>query len=633
MRLDHTRFNRRRITTAAVACWGFAALTGCGPKPQTDPAAPAAHQHPTQPGQRNTRSVPLVQALRDLQSIPFSLSRPLVHHTTTRSLCYLESLGPIQRPAVTHPAIEALKSHGNQAVQAVEGLLDGPDATLHGAAIMALAELQPNAPQTWNRLERMLAHPTSGALRLYALNAWVRLEGIGVEPLTKALKTGPEAVQELAAFGLGLLGTASLSAVPDLLHVLQNSQTDPAGHNHLAASVAFALRRIGPDAWPQVLHLLRAARPATANYAASALEPLPGTQLNPELATQIRATLQVCNEDAQVALANALAGFRSTSSPNDSPLTPLLTSPSVRVRIAGGYAWAKSQSDPTPGLDVLASALNNPKTNLKTQSLEALGRLGGIAVSQLPQIAPLLLDEHAEVRSAAAHALGIVRGPATASLVLPVLNQALDDGDPNVANAAAIAIARYGREALRSLEPSLVHASASKRWWAAYAIGQLEGVPGAVSALTRAFPNQPVAVRQVMVSALARLAARPIDSHGRRGRSPARSAIPTLVNALTDEDAVVRREAASALGQMGPEARSTASSLLPLVRDGNASVRRSAIFALEDVGYQTTEILPGLMEILNDPTAPPFDRERASKMLLEADPDARSRTPPSPSPL
>ncbi len=64
----------------------------------------------------------------------------------------------------------------------------------------------------------------------------------------------------------------------------------------------------------------------------------------------------------------------------------------------------------------------------------------------------------------------------------------------------------------------------------------------------------------------------------RRGKA---SALPVLISALSDGDAKVRVEAATALGQMG---KAAVPSLLKVLREGNADARAAAIGAMERIG-------------------------------------------------
>jgi HEAT repeat protein len=59
--------------------------------------------------------------------------------------------------------------------------------------------------------------------------------------------------------------------------------------------------------------------------------------------------------------------------------------------------------------------------------------------------------------------------------------------------------------------------------------------------------------------------------------------VPPLIESLKDKDVSVRREAAEALGEIGPEAEDAVSPLLDLLRDENEMVQMRAKKALKRI--------------------------------------------------
>jgi HEAT repeat protein len=74
-----------------------------------------------------------------------------------------------------------------------------------------------------------------------------------------------------------------------------------------------------------------------------------------------------------------------------------------------------------------------------------------------------------------------------------------------------------------------------------------------------------------------------IRALGERGPKSARAAVPALSEALRDSDAFVRRDAARALGQIGPAARDAAAALRLAAKDRNPQVRKAAAEALQEI--------------------------------------------------
>jgi hypothetical protein len=75
------------------------------------------------------------------------------------------------------------------------------------------------------------------------------------------------------------------------------------------------------------------------------------------------------------------------------------------------------------------------------------------------------------------------------------------------------------------------------------------------------------------------------------------AAIPALVKLLKDQNAGVRVNAASALGDMSPEATTAIAALKEVLDDKDVSARYSAAYALGKIGL---EALPVLTELLKD---------------------------------
>jgi HEAT repeat protein len=80
-----------------------------------------------------------------------------------------------------------------------------------------------------------------------------------------------------------------------------------------------------------------------------------------------------------------------------------------------------------------------------------------------------------------------------------------------------------------------------------------------------------------------------IRSLGDRPKDADRS-VPVLIELLANEDAFIRRDAAQALGRLGPKAGSAVTALRTATRDKNAHVRRAAADALQKVDPAASEV-------------------------------------------
>jgi HEAT repeat protein len=205
----------------------------------------------------------------------------------------------------------------------------------------------------------------------------------------------------------------------------------------------------------------------------------------------------------------------------------------------------------------LTQVLQDPDRNLRRAAAEALG-----AIADPQAVAPLLLalaDEHWSVRSAAAAALGRIKsGKATSPLL-----ERLSDEDASVRRAACAALgeigdARAARPLLKLLEDASLQATAVE------ALRQMGA--SALPDIERGFASAPPQARRLLIDAMQRLE----DRRARR----------LLLQALLDDSAPVRAEAALALGDGG-----YLEAVRPLMdlkaQDPAPEVRRAAAQALK----------------------------------------------------
>ena len=77
-------------------------------------------------------------------------------------------------------------------------------------------------------------------------------------------------------------------------------------------------------------------------------------------------------------------------------------------------------------------------------------------------------------------------------------------------------------------------------------------------------------------------------------------AIPMLIDALKDKDAVVRGEIAESLGFIGPDAKAATPAVRALLRDSIPEVRSKAAFALGGFGEDAKAAVPDLIGLFKD---------------------------------
>jgi HEAT repeat protein len=76
--------------------------------------------------------------------------------------------------------------------------------------------------------------------------------------------------------------------------------------------------------------------------------------------------------------------------------------------------------------------------------------------------------------------------------------------------------------------------------------------------------------------------------------------VPTLIPLLNDEDVNVRRNAASALGNLGAEAKASVATLILTLKDKNARVRSNAAYALGNMGLEAKQSVAALLNAVGD---------------------------------
>jgi cyclophilin family peptidyl-prolyl cis-trans isomerase/HEAT repeat protein len=229
-------------------------------------------------------------------------------------------------------------------------------------------------------------------------------------------------------------------------------------------------------------------------------------------------------------------------------------------------------------LAVLRAGLESPNPYVRATAVRALGR--SERREHAPLIATLLRDESDSVRAAAAHALGDVTRDTASALTRSLLLDALAQPGTNDAGTAAIAetLGRLrgdsaaARDVAARLTPFLAHAGVART-------GALRGLyflarqPTGRAAVNAAARE----LRQVGGSALPGL-----SGARERGLAVATLALAraadeqTIVAALTDPDAQVRREAVVAAASLADTAAVRRITMTAL-RDAHPAVRYEAV--------------------------------------------------------
>jgi bilin biosynthesis protein len=212
---------------------------------------------------------------------------------------------------------------------------------------------------------------------------------------------------------------------------------------------------------------------------------------------------------------------------------------------------------------------------------ETLGEIGEPATPFLTDA--LAHDPDPVVRRAAAKTLTLIADPAAVPVLL---NSFLHDEDTVVQGSSAGALARTGEAAVPALldilaSPEHPESTKGHAAWALAFIGS-----EAKELLYQALDSDSVDVRCAVIGAIAHVAQEQGDPQSSN----------VIVSALTDPEAVIRAEAASALGQL--DYAPAIPHLILALRDSDLEVRKAAVTTLGKTGDRT--IITNLQEAMND---------------------------------
>jgi HEAT repeat protein len=272
--------------------------------------------------------------------------------------------------------------------------------------------------------------------------------------------------------------------------------------------------------------------------------------------------------------------------------------------------------------------LDRSEVPVRRNAAYALGKLGGQAAPAVPALLGRLRDESPKVREAAAYALGEIgqHGISDPGLVV-ALAGALKDEDYLVRRSAAYGLGSLGRNAapaVGALVDALNDSKGEVKQNAAWALGKIgeAGVPG----IRKALGDADSLVKRDAAAALA-----PLDPKVSRPalgellplcRDPntetRKAAVIVLVKIVAPEDTAalaplrplldagedpeVRANAALALSNIGgKDAAAAVPALLDALRRGDAELRRQAAAAIRNIGPDAKDAVPDLIKALADP--------------------------------
>lgn len=230
----------------------------------------------------------------------------------------------------------------------------------------------------------------------------------------------------------------------------------------------------------------------------------------------------------------------------------------------------------------LVEGLGDTRGLVRLRFAETLGEIGEPATPFL--VAALGNHANVVVRRAAAKTLTIISDP---KAVPNLLNAFLHDEDTVVRSSSAGALARTGEAAVPALLDILASNEHSEdiKGHAAWALAFIGSE--AADYLYKALNASSLDVRCAVIGAIGHVAQEQSDE----------KSCNLLISSLTDPEALIRTEAASALGQVNYPA--SVPHLILALQDTDLDVRKAAINSLGKIGDRTA--LEPLQTLLNDP--------------------------------
>jgi HEAT repeat protein len=270
--------------------------------------------------------------------------------------------------------------------------------------------------------------------------------------------------------------------------------------------------------------------------------------------------------------------------------------------------------------------LKDPDPLVRRRGAVLLGRFQEKALPALEALLGRLADDDAEVRDQAAWALARIGDEARAPLT-----RALKERPEAVRVGSARALGRMGRAARESAEPLTAalkdgRAATELRAAAAEALGEIGPETGreALMALAAAVKDAEPAVRRHAALALAQV-----------GPDDART-VPLLIAALKDARAEVRTSATTALGRLGPRAQPAVAELVDLLKrsrpkekelDRSEGLRIALIHTLGAIGPGAKEAAGPLGELIKDAEEEVTVRRSAVAAVGKLGPEAAGAVP------
>lgn len=546
-------------------------------------------------------------------------------------------------------AAETLGRYGASAGAAVPALVEAlkdKDARVRQEALVALERIGPSAGAAIPALQGIIENGPPN-LKLGAIHA---LGAIGVqaepatEPLVAIAKGDDQSLSIASVLALVRIHPGKkdkqAQAVPVLVKALDSKQLQ------IRNDAISALGEIGAPAVEELTRVLKQAStsPVLAIRAASALTAM-GEQAAPAVPA-LREALGAKNDKLQEQVAHALGAIGAAAAPAVPDLTQLLSSKIGSVRASAADALGQLGEAGAPAVPELTKALSDTDTMVRREAAQALGMVGPKAQSAIPALVKVLHDTHGEVTVHAAAALGRLGPPAVkavagalkdesirslallilgdlgpdSKLAVPDLIPLLKDKDIDIRRETLIALAQIGpgaEAAVPTLMAELKNEKSQTRAGAAYALVKIGNKDVLPILMKGTQEKEDKLFKQVCAWGLITLDPKNPDY--------LKASLPSVINGLSHDWDLVRRESAQALGRVGPPAKQAVEALAKIAEsDKSPAARMDALGALGEIGV-ADGAMPAVMQALS--AEEPQIRFAATYALGKFGPSAKEAVP------
>jgi len=426
---------------------------------------------------------------------------------------------------------------------------------------------------------------------------FARLEAKGVPILVAALKNGSALIRRNAARALEIIAKKGGDSALD---ALEARLADPVGDVRSAASDAIDAIKGGIPKPPKVLE------PEPVDIDGFFDTALPAEVLAEQAGkTTVERMVRALRDGRGYVRENAaavLSGYGEAGAAAVGPLAVALKDGLISVRVAAVAALGTlAASCPGPAPDILIGALSDPAPAVAAAAQEALVGLGERALPAL--VAGL--GRPLEVAARTVLPILARHGEAARKL----LGDALADPSPTVRAAAARGLLMLGRDVAEpsraEVDAALKDADRAVRLEARRVMDHLDRKDEA----PKAIESTPIPIPGFEEKALA---AEVI------GEAKKKTPLADFVAKLRDGRAVVRANAARAIGTFGDAAGAAVEWLGVLLKDDDVDVRRAAMAAITALGEAAVPAGPALVGALSDRDAQVSDGAVAALAALHA---------------